>query len=182
MAERRAVPAADPCPCQTFGGHLHYRTKPVHSALPRHHRKYLSISIPLLEHPQSHEQDTFNQVIQQLSAQYPPLQTLCPLRTQKLPHRVASTHLLMQSATVSKIAELECQLAQLRDEREQERATMEGLQAPGMYNPCPSAIPHPSGSASGIAGSVVVLCPDIKRSTLVQIIENWFRPTNIQPL
>lgn len=130
----------------------------------------------------SHEQDIVERVVQQLSARNQPLQIPSPPCPRELPRRVAPTHPPTQSATLGKIAELERQLAQLREESEQERATMEELRAPGTYNLCPPSITHPSESASGIADSVEVLFPGVERSTLVQIIENRFKPTNIYRL
>jgi len=42
---------------------------------------------------------------------------------------------------------------------------------------------HPaSESASGIAYWVEIFFPGVERATLVQIIENWFKPTNIYRL
>jgi len=51
-----------------------------------------------------------------------------------------------------------------------------------MYPPLPSSIVLGSESASGIAESVEILFPGVERATLIQIIENRFKPTNIYRL
>lgn len=88
----------------------------------------------------------------------------------------------MHNATLGKIADLERQIAQLREESERERATLEEARALGTYDPCLPPIQDPNESALGITDSVEALFPGIERSTLAQIIENWFKPTNIYQL
>ena len=63
-------------------------------------------------------------------------------------------------------------------------ATQSGLgtQELGIYNLIPSQGPVAIESAPGIAESVEGLLPSVERSTLTQIIENRFKPTNIYRL
>ena len=51
-----------------------------------------------------------------------------------------------------------------------------------MYIPIPHQIDIGSESASGVGESVEILFPGMERSTLIQIIENQFKPTNIYRL
>ena len=184
MDERPGEPTPDPSPSQTLRG-----TSTLPSEASTFPSATASPEIPIdvntmRELLRSHEQDIVERVVQQLSARNQPLQIPSPLCPRELPRRVALAPIYppTQSATLGNIAELERQLGQLREESEQERATMEELQAPGTYNLCPPSITHPSESASGIADSVKVLFPGVERSTLVQIIENRFKSTNIYRL
>jgi len=56
---------------------------------------------------------------------------------------------------------------------------MQESRVPGTYDPSQPSIPHQIESASGIADSVEVLFPGVEHSTLVQIVKNQFKPTNI---
>jgi len=78
--------------------------------------------------------------------------------------------------------ELESQLAQLRGEIEGEQRSDQEPGALGMYNPTHPPIPQAGESASAMADSVETLFPGVERSTLIQIIENRFKPTNIYRL
>jgi len=51
-----------------------------------------------------------------------------------------------------------------------------------MYPPLPPSIVLGSESASGMAESVEILFPGVERATLIQIIENRVKPTNIYRL
>src|SRR5205807_2194617 len=83
--------------------------------------------------------------------------------------------------TLVRIAELESQLAQLRAQKEAERVGIEPNPV-GMLNPTHAPIAYHSESASGIIDSVETMFPGVERTTLVQIIENRFKPTNIHRL
>jgi len=52
----------------------------------------------------------------------------------------------------------------------------------GMYDPSQPLFPHLREGTSTIAASVGVLLPGVEHGTLVQIIKNRFRPTNIYHL
>ena len=62
--------------------------------------------------------------------------------------------------------------------------TQSGLETQDLcrYNLIPSKGPMPIESASGMAESVEALFPGVEGSTLTQIIEYWFKPTNIYRL
>ena len=88
------------------------------------------------------------------------------------------------STTLSRIAELQSQLAQLQAEAGQLQVNHPFPMArePGTYNPI---LPLPTvgtESASALGESVEALFPGVERSTLTQIIENRFKPTNIYRL
>jgi len=50
---------------------------------------------------------------------------------------------------------------------------------PTMYNSTQFHMPSTGESVSTTANSVEMLCPEVEHSTLIQIIENHFKPTNI---
>ena len=77
---------------------------------------------------------------------------------------------------------LETQLAELRKQNEQDTADIREPRALRMFNPYLPLFPHETENASTIAASVEVLFPGVECSTLVQIIENRFKPTNIYQL
>jgi len=114
----------------------------------------------------SHEQDIVDRVVLRLSSQHP-----------SLPHQ--TTQPPQHNPIHAKISELEGQLALLRDEGEREWRAQREPEAAGMFNPSQLPILPACESASGIADSVEVLFPGVERATLVQIIENRFKPTNI---
>ena len=88
-----------------------------------------------------------------------------------------------RTLTSHRITELENQLAQLRAEQELEEVRKEGRRDEpatfGTYNPLHPTFQETWQSASSITESVVLLFPGVERSTLVHIIENRFKPTNI---
>ena len=88
------------------------------------------------------------------------------------------------STTLSRIAELQSQLAQLQAEtgHPQVNPPFPVAREPGTYN---SILPLPTSdteSASALGESVEALFPGAEQSTLTQIIETWFKPTNIYRL
>ncbi|KAG0640608.1 hypothetical protein HOY80DRAFT_1041362 [Tuber brumale] len=84
--------------------------------------------------------------------------------------------------TPTRIAELEGELAQLREQAPRGDAHMGNPRALSMYNLSQPHILLAGENASAIAYSVEVLFPGVERGTLVQIIENQFKPTNIYRL
>lgn len=130
----------------------------------------------------SHEQDIVDRVVQQLSSQHTTQYQPQPLpMTQHYPAvRLPSPP---HNTRLTRIAELESQLAELRREQEgQQRILPARPSEPGMYIPIPHQIDIGGESASGVAESVEMLFPAVERSTLIQIIENRFKPTNIYRL
>lgn len=136
----------------------------------------------------SHEQDIVNRVIDQLSSRNHslpspalPSPSLPSPRVSQYSHRGGPP----PSATpiLAKISQLEAQLAELRSANSQEPIVTQS-RAHGTFNPTHTAtsIPGEGESASGIVDSVETLFPGVEQSTLVQIIENRFKPTNIYRL
>ena len=82
----------------------------------------------------------------------------------------------------TRIMELESQLAQLREEETQEQRMHHAPGALGTYNPTRDMIATIGESVSGTVESVEILFPGVEQGTLVQIIENRFKPTNIYRL
>ena len=87
-----------------------------------------------------------------------------------------------ENPTLVRIAELEGQIAQLRGDIVREPMAHPERRAPSTYHPTPFSIELGGESASTLADAVEVLFPGVERSTLVQIIENRFKPTNIYRL
>lgn len=81
-----------------------------------------------------------------------------------------------------RITELENQLAQLRAERDYAQAGPPAASQLGAYNSIPLPATLAIESASAITNSVKALFPGVERSTLTQIAENQFKPTNIYRL
>ena len=132
----------------------------------------------------SHEQDIIDRVLQQLSTQTHhrtipassnPLSTHPAIANQQLPQ---------PNPTQAKIQELESQLADVREQRAAEQARNENPEPglPSMYNPTQFHMPPAGESASTTADSVEMLFPGVERSSLIQIIENRCKPTNIYRL
>jgi len=117
----------------------------------------------------SHKQDIVDRVVLRLSSQRP-----------SLPHQ--TTQPPQHNPIHAKIPEGEGQLALLRDAGERELRAQREPEAHGIFNPSQLPILPASESPSGIADSVEVLFPGVERATLVQIIENQFKPTNIYRL
>ena len=75
--------------------------------------------------------------------------------------------------------ELESQLAQLREQEAHEQRIPHAPGALGTYNPTQDLVATIGESISGTMESVEILFPGMERETLVQIIQNLFKPTNI---
>ena len=129
----------------------------------------------------SHEQDIIDRVVHQLNSQHP--HTVTPTRpSPQIPFRTLNgAQPPPTNPILSKIEELEKQLAQLRAATASNIIPPE-LGAHGTSNPLHSTILQESESASASVESVETLFPGVERSTLVQIIENRFKPTNIYRL
>ena len=130
----------------------------------------------------SHEQEIVDRVVNQLASQHPQTPQPPLPNPPELQNLERGTRPAQRQSTHSRIAELENQLTQLREEREQEQALTAGARGPGMYSLNLPLIGAGCGSASAMAESVECLFPGVERGTLTQIIENRFKPTNIYRL
>ena len=125
----------------------------------------------------SHEEEIVNQVVLQPQSQNPAMTPNPPLRRE-----IPPAHRRQQPpppTTNAQVAELEDQIAQLQAERAAGLGANGNIRDTGMYNPALPQAPLANQIASGIAESVEALFPGVERSTLTQIIENRFKPTNI---
>ena len=130
----------------------------------------------------SHEQDIVDRVVLQLTSNNQNPQSPTPLHAQQLPIPTQGTEPHQPNFTYSRIAALESQLAELRNQSEEGLADMREPRALSMYDPTQPLFPHESERAATIAASVEVLFQEVEHSTLVHIIENRFKPTNIYRL
>ena len=128
----------------------------------------------------SHEEDIVNQVVRRLQPQvsspaFNRQHNYYPVP--EPPRREQHT-----DPTLLRIAELEAQLSQLRAEREPRARAAQASRELGTYSSIPLPAVTAIESASGTVESVEALFPGVERSTLTQIIENKFKPTNIYRL
>ena len=132
----------------------------------------------------SHEQEIVNRVVHQLGTMNPGLIGLAPSNPQVAPHTPHTTQRRQGHHRASRIAELERQLAELQGEigANTNQSPQSDPRALGMSNPTHTQFLPISESAASIADSVEILFPGVERTTLVQIIENKFKPTNIYRL
>ena len=131
----------------------------------------------------SHEQEIVDRVMQQLNSQsllIPAINQPILSDRRSLPPP-SGTQPSSANPTLMKIAELESQLATLRAQEEQQHHSAE-RGALGTFDPIQFILPPTDESASGVLDSVETLFPGVERTTLVQIIENKFKPTNIYRL
>jgi len=128
---------------------------------------------------QSHEQEIVNQVVTQLNVHQPPAPPPTPINRHTAAYPPIPVHSLI--LTSMRITELENQLAELHGAQDLEQAetTGEEPRALGTYNPSYSFSRDMRENGSGIPESLKLLFPGVECSTLVQIIENRFKPTNI---
>jgi len=140
----------------------------------------------------SHEQDIVDHVVLQLRTQPTPQPSTIPAKPPGLHHpptdtqsslhyRPPGTHTPFGNPTLVRIAELDTHLAESRVAEQREQPLPE-LRAPGTSYPIQPLIIAEGESASRMVESVETIFPGVERSTLVQIIENRFKPTNIYPL
>lgn len=134
---------------------------------------------------QSHEEDIINPVVSLRNSQ----NHHSPHYNQPSPRVLrmnCTIRVLLRNLTSHWITALENQLAQLRTEQELEqrarREIPEDLVALGMYNLIYPTAQEPGESALGIPESVELPFPGVECSTLVQLIGNRFRGTNIYRL
>jgi len=144
------------------------------------------------ELPRSHEQDIVNPVVLQLRSQPPPQPGILPADppaphypvsgTQPAQHYpLPGTQPAPANPTLIRIAEFGTQLAQLAAASQRDLSLTE-LRAAGMLHATSPPIIGECPSAGGIVDSVQNIFPRVERSTLVQIIKNRFKPTNIYRL
>ncbi|KAG0641064.1 hypothetical protein HOY80DRAFT_1114733 [Tuber brumale] len=114
----------------------------------------------------SHEQDIVERVVLRLSFQQLPHFPSQP-QNPYAPNQPVVDTLRPVNRTLTRIKELERQLAELRRGQDGEQAT------------APARTRALGESASGMAEAVELLFPGVERSPLTQIIENRFKPTNI---
>jgi len=126
----------------------------------------------------SHEQGRVDRVLLQLTSQSLPQPGIANTEPHTISHPRTGTQPPIANLIMVRIAELESQLAQLRAQGELERTLME-QNSLGMLNPTHTLITDQSESASGIIESVETMFLGVERATLLQIIENRFKPTNI---
>ena len=125
----------------------------------------------------SHEEDVVNQVVRRLQPQVSSPTFNREHNYQPVPDPPRQE--LQTDPTLLRIAELEAQLSQLRAEREPRVRAGQASRELCTYSSIPLPVVTAFESASGTAESVEALFPGIERSTLTQIIENKFKPTNI---
>ena len=132
-----------------------------------------------------HEQDIVDRVVLRLSSHQIPTPAAAQANPRPyLPQSPArETQPPLPNPTLTRISELEAQLAELRQVHEgAEQLVHAERRGLGTYISHPPVMELGGESASGMAESVEILCPGVERSTLIQIIENRFKPTNIYRL
>lgn len=128
----------------------------------------------------SHEEDIVDRVFLRLSSQNNrPTATPPQLPTIRA---TPSPREQEPNTTLARIRDLENQLEQLQAEQGSSQANRLVGREPGMYNHTPPLAGLGIENASATAESVEALFPGVERSTLAQIIENRFKPTNIYRL
>jgi len=121
-------------------------------------------------------------VVIQLTSNNQNPQSPTPQHAQQLLIPTQGTQPYQPNSTHSRIVALESQLAELRKQSEQGLPDMREPRTLVMYDPCQPRLPHVSESPSTIAVLGELLFPGLECGTLVQIIENRFKPTNIYRL
>ena len=136
---------------------------------------------------QSHEEDIVNCLVHQLNSQNPNSSRHHHARA--TPQPPPSNGFMTdqpRNLTSYRITELENQLAQLLAKQELEEVGREDSGAEpatlGMYNPLHSTFQEIRESASSITESVEIFFRGVEHRTLLQIIENQFKPTNLYRL
>ena len=128
----------------------------------------------------SHENDIVNQVVPGLQLQNP---AASPSANQAIPvTQTPSYQVPVMDPGLLRITESENQLAQLRAKRYYGHAGPPAASELGSYNFIPPPATFAIESTSAITNSVEVLFLGVERSTLTQIAENRFKPTNIYRL
>ena len=129
----------------------------------------------------SHEQEIVDRVVLQLGMQNHSQPTTTRPDLPPTHHQVPGTQPIQANPTLTRIAELEAQLAELRALNQHSQQLPQPIPLGTSY-PTQTPIAVEGESAGGIVDSVETLFPGVERSTLVQIIENRFKPTNIYRL
>ena len=129
----------------------------------------------------SHEQDIIVRVVLQLwSQEHNPRPAMAYVNPTISPHQQGQQ--AESASRVSRIADLEAELAQPQAERQLPHQGGLLPRDSGSYDPIIPQSAEAQDSASGPVESVEIFFPVVERSTLVQIIENRFKPTNIYRL
>ena len=127
----------------------------------------------------SHEEEIVDRVFLRLNAQNHGRRSSPARVTTPLPNTPRQPP--ESNETAARIIELERQLAALQQREFTQGHAQIGREA-GMYNPISPLAGIELENASATAESVERLFPGVERSTLAQIIENRFKPTNIYRL
>ena len=137
----------------------------------------------------AHEEDIIDRVVLQLRTQ-PSLQPTVPSSNSPVLHShhtgtqpiqyypPSSTQPAQPNSIAARIAELESQLSELRAANLPEQSRFDQTHLGTSY-PTQYPIEAEGETARGVVTSVETLFPGVERSTVVQIVENRFKPTNI---
>ena len=115
-----------------------------------------------------HEREIFDWVILQLRTQSRPLPPITSPSPHALYHFVPGTQPAPADRSLTRLVELESQLAELRATNQQDHLLLQPRTL-GMWYPTQTPIIDQGGSTSGIVDSVKTLFPRLERPTLVQI-------------
>ena len=129
----------------------------------------------------SHEQDIVDRVVLQLRT-HNGIHTSPTLQANSAATPYHQSHQAIPGPTLNRITDLEIQLARLQAEQQLGRPDTHITREPRTYDPAQPQVTCAPESASGTVESVEILFPGVERSTLAQIIENRFKPTNIYRL
>ena len=129
----------------------------------------------------SHEQEIVDRVVLHLGTLNPNLMQPSATSPQAAPNHSHMVQTQQIHSGINRILELEHQLEELRREMKVDtnQSPQRNLRVPSMSTPIHTQLPPIGESASGMVDSVDILFPGIERATLVQIIENKFKPINI---
>ena len=130
----------------------------------------------------SHEQDIVDRVLLQLCGPNPITANHPPTSPQQFAREPQIPQIQQSRRTLGGIVELGDQLAALTKEMESGEGRTREPRALGTYFPAEFPIGQTGESAASPRNSIEVLFPGVEGSTLTQIVENRFKPTNIYPL
>ncbi|KAG0138262.1 hypothetical protein HOY82DRAFT_596461 [Tuber indicum] len=129
---------------------------------------------------QFHEEEITDRIVRQLRSHNT---TPCPIPLSHNSRPAITTNAPnIADPTLTRITELETQLAQLEAERQLHCQSIQPPRETGTFNPVMLHFTQANGSTSEGIDFVETLFPGVERATLAQIIENCFKPTNIYRL